>query len=497
MSNNNSDNSVDLVKLLYKIVIQYGIYTQKSNKNLDNYISGITHALKKGGDFHRLMPDLVAMSKTLSHLIQAKQLATINPSIIEYLMYRVGINADDRLNQVVHGLETQEIKSNEQLFTELDRVFFNAIAPVDSEKGGHHQKQLLFINRLAPLLADSNIPPKYKRQYSVLKKCIDNGNAGVDGYDETIEKVISFLLKIINHAQIEQQNIKGILTKMCDELILIEEKTEQVTVENQHSIENRTEFNQELNIQVNHLLENTHKASELADLQHSLSQLLAQMSVKIETQQLSEELLHTSVQQQLLDVTEKLQATEAEANSLRNELELAYNLALQDALTGLANRLAYDQRIDYENKRWRRIRHPLSLIVWDIDHFKKINDIYGHKSGDKTLVSITQLIIQNCRQGDFVARYGGEEFVMLLPNTYAEQAFVLADKIRHLISNANFNANNETVQITVSAGIHQFVVSDTCESAFEQADKALYTAKMNGRNQCKISDDLTTLNHLE
>ena len=207
--------------------------------------------------------------------------------------------------------------------------------------------------------------------------------------------------------------------------------------------------------------------------------------------------MHTSVQQQLLDVTEKLQATEAEANSLRNELELAYNLALQDALTGLANRLAYDQRIDYENKRWRRIRHPLSLIVWDIDHFKKINDIYGHKSGDKTLVSITQLIIQNCRQGDFVARYGGEEFVMLLPNTYAEQAFVLADKIRHLISNANFNANNETVQITVSAGIHQFVVSDTCESAFEQADKALYTAKMNGRNQCKISDDLTTLNHLE
>jgi diguanylate cyclase len=159
---------------------------------------------------------------------------------------------------------------------------------------------------------------------------------------------------------------------------------------------------------------------------------------------------------------------------------------MHDPLTDLPNRLAYDERVAIEIARSKRYNTVLSLLMWDIDLFKKINDNFGHKAGDKTLILIASLLSQHCRETDFVSRFGGEEFTMLLSDTNAQSALTTANKIRNIVEKTAFNSNGKKIAITISCGITQFIGSDDDESAFIRADKALYQAKSNGRNQCII-----------
>ena len=185
-------------------------------------------------------------------------------------------------------------------------------------------------------------------------------------------------------------------------------------------------------------------------------------------------------------MTEKLQALETETEALRTKLKIEHDRALCDTLTGLPNRLAYIDRVEMEANRWKRYHAPLSLLIWDIDYFKPVNDNYGHKAGDKTLILVGQLLLNNCRSTDFVARYGGEEFVMLMPNTQAVQAFAMAEKVRALIEKCGFNYNGEMINLTISCGISEFCSGDQHDEVFVRADQALYQAKQAGRNRCVV-----------
>jgi diguanylate cyclase len=189
---------------------------------------------------------------------------------------------------------------------------------------------------------------------------------------------------------------------------------------------------------------------------------------------------------QLELMSHKLQSLETETELLRTNLKIEHDRALCDALTGLPNRIAYKERIEMEFNRWKRYKPPLSLAVWDVDFFKRINDDYGHKAGDKTLILIGQLLMQNCRETDFVARYGGEEFVMLLPSTQEAQALEMAENIRAMIQQCSFNSNGEVIDLTISCGISEFNEGDHYDDVFVRADKALYQAKNAGRNRCII-----------
>ncbi|MGZ5575370.1 MAG: GGDEF domain-containing protein, partial [Methylobacter sp.] len=129
---------------------------------------------------------------------------------------------------------------------------------------------------------------------------------------------------------------------------------------------------------------------------------------------------------------------------------------------------------------------PLSLIIWDIDHFKTINDRYGHKAGDKVLLLIAKQLSDHSYTTDFISRFGGEEFTMLLPNTDSQSALSRANQLRQVIEKTGFNASGTSVAITISCGITEFIPDDTDEAAFERADQALYQAKQQGRNRCNV-----------
>jgi diguanylate cyclase len=141
--------------------------------------------------------------------------------------------------------------------------------------------------------------------------------------------------------------------------------------------------------------------------------------------------------------------------------------------------------MEEEFARWSRFRQPLCIAAWDIDHFKRINDAYGHRAGDKVLRIVADTLAERLRETDFLARYGGEEFVMILPGTQADGAAQVIEAMRAAVAGLGFHFRGNPVSVTVSCGITPFRDGDSPDEAFERADKALYRAKQAGRNRCE------------
>lgn len=189
------------------------------------------------------------------------------------------------------------------------------------------------------------------------------------------------------------------------------------------------------------------------------------------------------------DVTErenllaKLSASSKELKRQKRALERANlmltALASVDGLTGLKNHRIFQEQLEMEFRRAQRYQLPLSLLMIDVDHFKLFNDTYGHLAGDEVLQHVARLLTLTARQTDLVSRYGGEEFAVILPNTPAEGATVLAERYRNIVSSENWPLR----QITISVGVATLTPAiQTRTELIEQADRALYHAKLQGRN---------------
>ena len=174
--------------------------------------------------------------------------------------------------------------------------------------------------------------------------------------------------------------------------------------------------------------------------------------------------------------------------SQRRELHQA-NLSLEklsrtDALTGLNNRGFWQECLVSEYKRFMRNEIPRTLVVFDIDHFKKVNDTHGHAVGDEAIIAVTDILKETQRDTDFSGRYGGEEFVIILTNVSERSARIFAERLRRNVESLVIKFEEIELKVTISLGLAE--VTKDCESEkewFERADKALYHAKENGRNQ--------------
>ncbi len=164
---------------------------------------------------------------------------------------------------------------------------------------------------------------------------------------------------------------------------------------------------------------------------------------------------------------------------LQEQLTYTHYIANHDKLTSLCNRYMFDESLDKEIKRAKRYAHPLSFIILDLDYFKDINDTYGHQTGDKILIELAGILLENIRDIDIVARWGGEEFVIILPDTDKEQGRALAEKLCGIVQAHTFG---ERISLTCSFGVTSFLKDDTNDAIFARMDRALYQAKELGRN---------------
>lgn len=193
------------------------------------------------------------------------------------------------------------------------------------------------------------------------------------------------------------------------------------------------------------------------------------------------------------DLSGNMTSTSKELKILQKKLEQSREDAETDALTGLINRRGFEKRLCKEIKNAVHTRKRLSLIMVDLDHFKRVNDTFGHLVGDNVLKTLAKILKTQLKGKDSPARFGGEEFILLLPDTRLEDAAKVAENIRKNLASREWkqkDSGKSLGKITLSLGVAQYRIGEAEDSIIARADKSLYLAKSQGRNQVKTEKDL-------
>jgi diguanylate cyclase (GGDEF)-like protein len=188
-----------------------------------------------------------------------------------------------------------------------------------------------------------------------------------------------------------------------------------------------------------------------------------------------------NIEDSLNKANQELEKRITEIQILQNQLK---EESIRDPLTRLYNRRYMEDALQREFAHATRDGYPVSIIMADIDHFKKVNDTYGHAAGDEVLEQLSRTFMANFRMEDIVCRYGGEEFLIVMPETTAETAFLRIDNLRQQLESSDLNVTGAALRITLSAGIAVYPAEgSTIDEVVQKADQAMYRAKKEGRNR--------------
>lgn len=337
---------------------------------------------------------------------------------------------------------------------------------------------------LQSLLDDVKPEKSVEEKILNARERIKNGLSWND-FVPTLEDIRDLILQ--SNAEANRE-FSVFLLQLDEELKTVSQlaKTATFTAQQQDAWQEHVE--NEVGNQLQVLKKEVNDADDIDDLKQAVNSRIQEIRSAIKPQDKQNQDASKTLANQVQALMSHVKKLEKESEKTSHILMEEHARARKDALTGLPNREAYNEKSFDEYNRWRRYKTPMSLAVIDIDHFKQINDSYGHQVGDKVLKLLAKEIVKHLRDSDFVARFGGEEFVVLLPESAKQDAYHALEKVREHLAEIPFHFNNKPVQITVSIGICEFGEGDTIDSVFQKADKYLYQAKHAGRNRCVIEE---------
>lgn len=313
-----------------------------------------------------------------------------------------------------------------------------------------------------------------------------------DHWSPLLEEIAGLVAEMRARVQREKQELEEFLQQVTERLQEVDEHLQGDT-ESRASVRQHTrELGAAVKEQVQGIESSVRQASDLDQLKGAVQAHLSSILQHMEAHRRAEEQHHREADEKVGALQSRLKQMEEETGQLRERIRRERVQAFTDPLTGIPNRLAFEERLEQEVARWRRFDTPLALLVWDVDRFKRINDTYGHRAGDKVLRTVAKTLQGQIRETDFLARYGGEEFVLIMTGTDLPVIQEVADKLRQSIADCGFHFRDQAVQITISCGISLFQTGDSPEQAFERADAALYEAKEGGRNRCVVKTGPST-----
>ncbi len=402
----------------------------------------------------KLVPDVLALLTECLHTLPQKK-TTRN---LGFHLFGLGKSAS----------QSNKEANNKPVVTDID----NDISP--------HEVLIELLERLS-------LPEALSKQATKIRHQIEHGISDTElpTVIITIADIVSSLGSQVITEKLEYETFLKTLTERLSEL---DQHIRQTSNDDIKAFEQRTQISKHVENEVQGLRNHVDDAGDLNQLKTSINQRLDILNEHFEKYRHSDQQQLEQSQLQITQLTQRIKTIEQESNELRQSATLSRDRALKDALTGIWNRQALDEVMEKEYTRWLRYQNPLSIIVWDIDYFKRVNDSYGHAAGDKVLKTIAQIFKQATRDADFIARFGGEEFMGIFPETRLEEALSLANKIREKVANSKFHYENKPVPITASAGLAMFRPNDSIDAVFKRADKALYRAKDSGRNRCLAED---------
>ncbi|MEX1200330.1 MAG: diguanylate cyclase [Methylophaga sp.] len=335
------------------------------------------------------------------------------------------------------------------------------------------------------LLEQLSLPREFNQQATKIRDKIQRGivQSQLPGVINEIARLVSELgAAVIN----EKKEYEAFLIDLTDKITLLDQHLSEFEQDEVDAYTQRRQIGDNVKEEMNGLRLEVEDATELTQLRQTVSSRLENLNQHINHAHQTDVERSIRAQEQIKQLNQRLQTMEQEAETLRKVTKNAQEQASKDALTGIWNRQALNDVLEREFVRWQRYQKPLTMVIWDVDDFKNVNDRFGHSAGDVVLKTIAQIFSKAVRKADFIARFGGEEFVGLFPETDIDNALVLTNKVREIVEKTHFRYQDIPVPITASAGLAMFEGDDSIDDVFNRADKALFAAKNSGRNNCVI-----------
>ncbi len=305
--------------------------------------------------------------------------------------------------------------------------------------------------------------------------------------DDTTSHLVQEMVTLVNALRAElleeKQEYQGFLTDLSGRMELLQKGLASMLNVHAASSSAGRELQRGVSEELAGMRDRVDQATNLDALKQSVRSSLDTVENLFSKYVSAETARNAQIQEEISGLRSEVTQLRAETSNLARELADEHRRATTDGLTGLTNRAALDAGISKLLALWERHGRPLSVVMVDIDHFKSINDNFGHKTGDRVLQELAKRMTQVGRTSDILARYGGEEFVMVLPETDLEQAEKAAEKLRVLVERLRFHYEQKPVPVTLSAGVAQARKGEDAGSLIERADKTLYRAKHAGRNR--------------
>ena len=335
---------------------------------------------------------------------------------------------------------------------------------------------------LLGLLDDLTLPERHRPQAEAMRLRLQNG---LNWYEliPILDDLATLMLAITGSGQHEFETY---LQQLNERLEAFQSNLRAASDGHADNRSAAREMDSQIREQVDGLQSSMQDAADLDGLKHALENHLEGLLGTLDHFQKQRDEREQEVASRLQGLADRVAHMEHEALGFREHLEEQRQKALIDPLTGLPNRAAWNERLDQEISQWHQQGNSLLLAMLDLDHFKRINDNYGHLAGDKVLKIIATVLRKRLRGSDFIARFGGEEFVLLMPATLPATGASLLEKLRAAIEACPFHFKGEPVTVTLSMGMTAFRPGEHSDAALKRADQALYRAKHAGRNRIEL-----------
>ncbi len=285
----------------------------------------------------------------------------------------------------------------------------------------------------------------------------------------------------------EKTQIAGFLSEMGKNLTDIENLLLSSVEGGVASREAQQEFGSLIEGHMNDIQDSLDTARNLSELKNLVSSKMMTIKAALKAKRAADAREMQRVSEKLGGLHRKIHTVRTEIEQVQQKAKKLEQEVLQDPLTGIHNRRAYEKRLQHEVDRFQRYGQVFSLLLFDVDEFKAVNDRYGHMAGDKCLQEISGRVQKILRASDFMARYGGDEFIILLPGVGKSKLSVVAEKVRAEVKNLRFLYQGQPIHLSLSLGGSEIHWDDSSgESLFNRADGALFEAKKGGRNRAVI-----------
>lgn len=460
---------------------------------LDNKLAKLRHQLGNADNIEESLPELVEVEQLLkqqyNHVMVQLEDSRASLSRVIRQIQRVE-SVPDKVKKEVNYYKKDLAKPFHTFWDYIPKVeqlvgFYESILQEQLAQGDKLvvlPKHRQLAHELAHMISEVEFRKDQRDQVLVIKETLSN-EIEVDSLIDSYQVILSLLLDNIAR---EKSSSQEFLFALNDALSAVREVVTDSYNNTQRSFQLKKQLNREINSRVDDVGEAIIDIDDIHSLKSQVTEQLASIRTALGRKEALEEREQTLLRKSMETMRKELNDLSKEANTYKERLFEQQKLNLLDSLTQLPNRAALEERMDQEFRNFQRQKLPLWVAVADIDHFKTINDSFGHSTGDKTLQVIAMALKNSLRDTEFVARYGGEEFVLIIPDVNAEDIDHLLNRVREKVKSIPFKFKNQRITVTVSIGAAQIIENELINETFERADAALYRAKHESRDRVII-----------